>query len=298
MSITSVRVLVLVLSSFLPTAFAGELIQWTDEKGMINFSDSLENVPPKYRAQAKQEKFKDEKIPERSPANKDCVGTDKHILQRMLDTWGEKPKLASYEVPFQAYDGTAQRVIVSVTFNGFVTVPMAIDTGAPGLIISPQVAKTLGLPSNEDGKVLSAAGGIGGATLAVRTFIDKVQVGGATDTFIPATIAPSISRSFEGLIGMDFMSKYAVKLDSVKQVVVLEEIAPDPNSPGGHNERWWRSLFKEFHSLRDTWSSYASRPNVNPKKREFANGQVKEADKLLCKLERHADEYFVPQDWR
>lgn len=298
MSKVSMSLLAVVLLSFPSSAFAGDLVQWTDAKGLLHFSDSFDGVPAKYRGQAKLEKLKEEKVLERSHSRKDCAGSEGRILQSMLESWGEKPKLKSYEVPFVAYEGTVQRVIVSVTFNGFVTVPMAIDTGAPGLIISPQLAKTLGLQSNGDGKVLTAAGGIGGATAAIRTFIDKVQVGGATDSFIPATITASMSRSFEGLIGMDFMSKYSFKIDPVKQVVVLEELAPDPNSPGGRNERWWRSLFKEFHSLRDFWSRYASQRNLRPQQREFAGSQVKEADKLLCKLERHADEYFVSQDWR
>lgn len=63
----------------------------------------------------------------------------------MLESWGEKPKLNSYEVPFEAYEGSAQRVIVSITFNDSVTVPMLIDTGAPGLLILPKLAKQLGV---------------------------------------------------------------------------------------------------------------------------------------------------------
>ncbi|MCS6293573.1 MAG: aspartyl protease family protein [Nitrospira sp.] len=289
-------VLALVLSPC--SMFAGDLVQWTDEKGMIHFSDSLDNVPEKFRSQTKQEKFKEEKRPERTHAKVDCSGSEGRVLQSMLETWGKKPALAIHEVPFQAYEGTARRVIVPVTFNGFVTVPMAIDTGAPGLIISPKVAKTLGLATNEDGKVLSVTGGIGGRVFAVRTFIDKVQVGGATDSFIPATVAPSISTSFEGLIGMDFMSKYSFKIDPTKQVVVFEELAANSDWPGGHDERWWRSLFKEFHALRDDWDRATYQRNANRQFKEFAGRQVKEADKLLCKLERHANDHFVPQDWR
>lgn len=286
------------LSSF---ASAGNYVQWTDETGMVHYSDSLQNVPEKYRTQSKQEKFKEEKLPETSHAKVDCAapaGLQARILDRMNETWGEKRKLGVFEVPFQAYEGTAQRVIVSVTFNGFVTVPMAIDTGAPGLVISPKVAQTLGLARNEEGKVVSVAAGLGGRTLTVRTFIDKVQVGGATDNFIPATIAAMNSSSYEGLIGMDFMSKYSFKVDPVKQVVVFEEVVPDPASPGGRSERWWRSLFSEFNALRDFWTRTGGLRNLTTQQREFSSRQVKEADKLLCKLGRQADDYSVPQDWR
>ena len=216
----------------------------------------------------------------------------------MLEAWGEKPKLSSYEVPFEAYEGTAQRVIVSVTFNDSVTVPMVIDTGAPGLVISAPLAKKLGIFGRDDGMVLTITGGIGGQAPAIRTFVDKVQVGGATDTLIPATVVPAMSRSWEGLIGMDFMSKYSFNIDPVKQVVVFQELSPDPHAPGGRNERWWRGLFKEFHSLRAAWNNYASQGRLNSQTREFASRQVGEVDKLLSKLDRHASQNSVPQTWR
>jgi len=81
-------------------------------------------------------------------------------------------------------------------------------------------------------------------------------------------------------------------------VVVFEELSPDPNSPGGRNERWWRGLFKEFHSLRAAWKHYASQGGVTPQAREFASRQVGEVDKLLSKLDRHASQNSVPQTWR
>ena len=276
---------------------AEEFVQWTDETGTVHFSDSLENVPAKYRSRAKQEKYKEANVLRRSGASVSPPAPNNRILEKMLDSWGDK-KLSTYEVPFEAYEGNAQRVIVSVTFNDSVTVPMAIDTGAPGLIISPQVAKKLGLFGRDDGMVVTAAAGLGGTVPAVRTFLDKVQVGGAQDTFIPATITPSVSRSFEGLIGMVFMSKYTFKIDSEKQVVIFEEVRSDPNAPGGRSERWWRGQFKELQVLRAAWQKYASDPQKGPHQRDFGGRQVTEADKLLSKLERYASEYGVPQNWR
>ncbi|HEY6288370.1 MAG TPA: aspartyl protease family protein [Nitrospiraceae bacterium] len=293
MYITSLGFLVMVLLSFLSSTFAGDLVQWTDENGTLHFSDSMDTVPAKYRRQAKLEKFKEEKVPQRSRSEGPRADSDR----RIPGSQGEKPTLNSYEVPFEAYEGSAQRVIVSVTFNNSVTVPMIIDTGAPGLLISSTLAKKLGVYENDEGKVATKAGGIGGSVSAVRTFIDRVQVGGAKDSFIPATITPSMSPAWEGLIGMDFMSKYSFKIDSAKQVVVFEEIASNPNSPGGHNEKWWRGLFKEFHSLGAAWKNVSQRAR-SQQEYQFAIRQTIEADKLLNKLDRHASEHSVPQTWR
>lgn len=287
--------LVMMVSVACSSALAGELLRWVDDAGITHFARSLDSVPQKYRDQVKPEKFNAESIPKTPAAQR--LSPNAHIQDASMFNGG-KPILKTYEVPFEAYEGDAQRVIVSVTFNGSVTVPMAIDTGAPGLLISPKVAKKLGLFGNDEGMLLTAAGGIGGTVPAVRTFLDSVQVGAAKDTFIPATITESISDSFEGLIGMVFMSKYSFKIDSVKQVVIFEEVRPDPTAPGGRNERWWRSQFKELQALRDAWEQYASRPDVDAQEREFASSQVKEAEKLLSKLNRYASLNSVPQPWR
>lgn len=298
MSRMFLSILTVALCPFLPSTFAGDVVQWTDEKGQLHFSDSIDSVPAKHRGQAKLETFKEEKPSGRSRVDGGRFMSDGRMPQSMSEASGEKLTLHSHEVPFEAYEGEAQRVIVSVTFNDSVTVPMVIDTGAPGLVISGQLAKKLGIFGRDEGMVVTVTGGIGGQTPAIRTFIEKVQVGGAMDNFIPATVVPAMSPAWEGLIGMDFMSKYSFKVDPVKQVVVFEELPLDPNSPGGRNERWWRRLFKEFHSLRAAWKNYSSQGGVNPQTREFASRQVGEVDKLLSKLDRYASQNSVPQTWR
>ena len=286
-----VCVLVTSIFSISSSVLAGDLLQWVDDSGVTHFARSLESVPNQYRHRVKPEKPNAEAI-SKSAVNQRVSPTAGR--QEVTAAGGAKPILNTFSVPFEAYEGDAQRVIVQVTFNGSVTVPMAIDTGAPGLIISPKVAQKLGLFGNDGGMVLTAAGGIGGTVPAMRTFLDTVQVGGAKDTFIPATIMNSVSESFEGLIGMVFMSRYSFKIDSLKQVVVFEEVQPDPNAPGGRNERWWRSQFKELHALRDAWMKHS----LDGQPGEFADRQVKEAEKLLSKLERHASLNSVPQAWR
>jgi len=286
---------VFLISCCLSAVSAGDFVQWIDEQGAIHFADSLEAVPQKYRAQAKQDKFKEDNSLPRAASRK-----PQNPLQGMLDT-GQKGKLKTFEVPFEAYEGTALRVIVPVKFNDSVTAPMAIDTGAPGLLISPKLANKLGLLSGDEGKVLWASGGIGGSVPSTLTIIDKVQVGEAKDSFLPAMVTPSISGAFEGLLGMNFMSKYSFKIDSVKQVVIFEEIEPNPNWPGGRPERWWRDRFKEMNAVKAAWKRFVPheqqwQAQYGPA--NFASRQVMEVDKLIDKLDRYANQHSVPQSWR
>jgi hypothetical protein len=166
-------------------------------------------------------------------------------------------------------------MIVSVKFNDSVTARMLLDTGAPGLMIFPKLANQLGLLRSDEGRIVTQSGGIGGSVPAIRMIIDTVQVGEAIGVLIPATITRSVSPAFEGLIGMDFMSKYA----SVQQVAVFGELEPNPNSPGGRPECWWRDRFKELHALRAAWERLPPR-NIGRSSTQQDNVQISKCSRL------------------
>jgi hypothetical protein len=218
-------------------------------------------------------------------------------------------KQKGFEVPYKAYEGTARRVIIKVKFNDSVTAPLLLDTGAPGMMISYELADKLGLFHKDNARLITSVGGIGGNVPGIITIIDTVQIGKARDYFIPTTISSSLSDQFEGLIGMDFMSNYAVKIDMRKKVVVFEELPPRGNIPGGHDEEWWRINFRQFASLRSEWMKVKKKldtwidvnrnesSEVSELKR-FIELQCMEADKLFDKLNGYAIRNSVPMEWR
>jgi len=223
-------------------------------------------------------------------------------------------KQKGFEVPYKAYEGTARRVIIKVKFNDSVTAPMLLDTGAPGMMISYELADRLGLFHKDNARLRISVGGIGGTVPGIITVIDTVQIGKAIDYFIPTTISSSLSDQFEGLIGMDFMSNYTVKVDMRKEVVVFEELPPRGNMPGGHDEEWWRINFRQFASLRSEWvkvrkkldawlDKQTNTVNRNESSevaelRRFIELQRVEADKLFDKLNGYAIRNSVPMEWR
>lgn len=218
---------------------------------------------------------------------------------------GELQKLKRYEVPYKAFEGIARRIIIPVTFNGSVTAPMALDTGAPGMHISYRLAEKLDLFDKDNVRLATRAHGVGGSVPAIFTIIETVQVGGAMDHFVPVTISRSISGHFEGLIGMDFMANYSIKIDTRREMVVFEELPPMPNMPAGHNEAWWRINFRQFASMRAEWKKYKEyldKQTDNSQRlrelRELADRQYREADKLFYKLNGYASEHAVPMSWR
>ncbi|MFL5361452.1 MAG: aspartyl protease family protein [Myxococcales bacterium] len=92
----------------------------------------------------------------------------------------ERPRLRRFEIPYVSREGHAQRVIVPVTLNGRVTVPMALDTGSPGLIIWSALAEKLELLSRDEGALEVTAAGIGGKAPAILGIVDSVDIGGAS----------------------------------------------------------------------------------------------------------------------
>lgn len=204
-----------------------------------------------------------------------------------------------------SYDGGARRIIVPVTFNNRVTANMLLDTGAPGMHISYELAQKLGLLDDQESSLLVMIGGIGGSVPAVLTIMDSISVGEAEDHFIPTFISSRISDEFEGLIGMDFMANYEVRIDTKKRIVIFEELAQSSDLPAGHDERWWRSTFQQFKSLRLMWEEYrketfeqASYSDREKKIRAFVDMQYKKASELCDRLSVYASEHSVPLEWR
>lgn len=288
---------------------AGEFYTWRDERGEIHFSDSLSNVPPKYLDQIEGRRF-EERQPDEAGTAAEKTSRERPVNQAGPQAASGRKKAKRHEIPYTAREGTAKRVIVSAVLNGTVSAPLAIDTGAPGTVISASLANKLGLFDDDHGKVLIRARGIGGSAPAVRTVIDTVEVGGARNTFIPTTVTAKLSDAFEGLLGMDFVANFAVTIDSSRKTVVFEELPENPEHPGGHDQEWWTTLFREFSAYRTQWKDYGeqldkkirnsliSSPTKDKELKEFADAQFREADKLYDKLEQYAAQNSVPMHWR
>ena len=220
---------------------------------------------------------------------------------------------ARHEIAYDPYEGSTQRVIINVTLNGKVQARLAVDTGAPKTIISAALAERLGLVNQTSPGVRTRAAGIGGSTPAIRTIIETIGVGDIEQPFFPTTIVPEVSAAFEGLIGMDFLSLYVMRIDPARRLLILEDVVPTSIVYGQRNEQWWRSNYRELASLRRGWRSYAEQLNneiessnitagggIEDARRmlDFARKQALEADRLFDQLDRRAKLYVVPMNWR
>ncbi len=121
-------------------------------------------------------------------------------------------------IPFAAIDPLP---VVSVTIGGRQAY-FLIDTGAPDLIISPDLAQALGL------QVQSAGEGVfgGGQRAPVqRTVVPQVQIGGITIANAPAGILrqalPNPNFKIEGIVGTGLLMHFLPTLDYCQGRLVL-----------------------------------------------------------------------------
>ncbi len=300
---------VLVAALSLP-AFGGSMYQWTDQSGVIHFSDAPIHGQPTIEL--------DQRTPAGKPAqpssqDADPTGTGTTAMPPAGEENPASPDLKKYEIPYIAQEGRAQRIIVQVTFNGTTTVPIAIDTGSPDTVISFDLAGRLGLLKSEAGRLWVLAGGIGGEVPALYTIIDTIQLGEAQRSFLLTTVTAPLSDAFDGVVGMDFLSAYSTQVDPKKKLFVLQELPPETGLYGGHDESWWRAQFRVLGGLRKSWRMFRSRLDDAISRSKivagrgideaklastFAAQQSQEADKLFDKLNHYAIQLAVPMPWR
>jgi hypothetical protein len=278
-----------ILIGFQPLiCFGGDLYKWVDEEGVVHMTDSPSQIPEQYRGQANRRTLTGSK-PEYHYKTSSQSGTDlKHI-----------------EVPYKAFEGSSRRIIIPVVFNDSVTAYLALDTGSPGLLLSPGLASRLGLLDQPDESLRVMAGGVGGNVPAVLAVVENVRVGDASADFLPAIITQIPSDEFEGLVGMDFMANYKIGIDTQNNVLSLDELPPHPDRPGGHDQAWWRSNFQNFSNIREAWRNQLNnleKEDMSSSEKEsrakFARSQFEAANDLYQKLERYARDNAVPNQWK
>lgn len=186
------------LLAYAGAAFPADILRWTDEKGVVHFTDNLHNIPEKFRSGVTRIKAKESP---RSPEAAKPIVFDKA------------------SVPFQKR-GTV--VVVPATINEKATVRFVVDTGASYTMISQATAKELeiDLEKKHPSVPFQTANGTIQAPLVSLSSIDVggLQVKDLTAAVHDVFPDPSIS----GLLGLNFLSNFRMEIDTQNGVLHLE----------------------------------------------------------------------------
>jgi hypothetical protein len=128
------------------------------------------------------------------------------------------------EQPFTLASPARPLLVVPVQVNGKGPFPFALDTGASQTVITPALARTLGL-GTADGPDILGAGGAAGAGV---TILESLGVAGTVQRdrtviisgFIE-TIHQEIGAHLDGILVYDFLKSFLVSIDYTRQILRL-----------------------------------------------------------------------------
>ncbi len=186
------------LSIFLVTLFfpflssAAIIYKWIDPKGVIHFSDNLEDIPQPFR-------------------NNFIILPD------------NPEKNEGMMIPFEK---TAMGfILVNVVLNDLVKARLILDTGANFVVITEELSRKLGqdLSSREEAvKLHTNCGEVEGTFFVIRT----IELAGARKENVRAVITPignNALRGFDGLLGLSFLADFKVTVDYQNGRIILRK---------------------------------------------------------------------------
>ncbi|HSF59115.1 MAG TPA: TIGR02281 family clan AA aspartic protease [Candidatus Binatia bacterium] len=187
----------LLLSS--PPARAADYYRWVDSNGVVHFTDSLHNIPETQRGKAGR--IQSNEPPRSQPPPVPLAPTKASI-------------------PFEKQ---GQVVIVEATLNKKASAKFVVDTGASYTMISSAVAKELDIDTEQNRRTapFQTANGIIQAPLVS---LDSITVGGMEIRDLTAAVHDILADSrVAGLLGLNFLSKFRMDIDTQKGVLHLEK---------------------------------------------------------------------------
>ena len=184
-------------------------------------------------------------------------GGRRAMLERLQDHWPPAGPIAGRDGAI-AFVRAWPVPIVRVTLNGQ-QVLMAVDPGAPELLIDPGAAHRYAI-ENVPGERLVAW--CGSRAAAGNGFVQKLTLGGFTLTNVPAAVTPLHKYSLlvnpegadiAGVIGLSVLEQFGVTLDFRRQVLELRSERGTPATMSGGArvpfERWGDDMLVVYGSI-------------------------------------------------
>jgi len=207
MSRAGALVLVAALWLALPGSAGAQVYRWVDERGVPHYTEGIDSVPERFRANAVALPMRKE-----PPAPAPAAGAPA----------GGRPA-ATGEATIRFTPG--QRILVDARLNGSTSARLMLDTGADRTVVAPRVIAAAGISLTRG----TAAGTMKGATGEAQVQsvpVDSIEVGAArVDRLV--VISHDIDQSgVDGLLGRDFLDRFTVTIDNAQGVVTLTPKQP------------------------------------------------------------------------
>ncbi|PLX39912.1 MAG: hypothetical protein C0608_10785 [Deltaproteobacteria bacterium] len=172
-----VSAIIFFLAALISPHSYGGIYKWVDKRGVVHFTDEPMEIP-------RQETLSTAEV----------------------ELYGGRYGNAEDNIPLER---ASAGYLVDAIINDAVTVRLIVDTGATSTVISPERLIAAGLVvKTEPAVIVTTAGGKVNAGWAM---VSKLDVGGRPGHNLRVVAMDPIEGA-DGLLGMDFMSKYKVEI--------------------------------------------------------------------------------------
>ncbi len=180
-------------------SLTAEFYRWVDQNGVVHFTDNLHNIPQKHRDTATRIQRKEPPRAQQSPKTAAPTKASIPIFKR------------------------GEVVIVEVKVNQKASAKFVVDTGASYTMISVATAKELEIEIDQNRPTMPfhTANGVIRAPLIT---LESIEVGGLEVKDLTAAIHDALpDPTISGLLGLNFLSKFRIDIDTDKSILYLEK---------------------------------------------------------------------------
>ena len=155
------------------------------------------------------------------------VKTTGAVLKTTGDVAGAGVRLLSGSKTI-ALERVGSSYFVEAVINGKHKARLMIDTGSSSVLISPKLAREMGLKLSSGGYHGSTATLADGSSVAsFSTILEELKIGRASvDNVMANVIQTNSTQHFDGLLGMSFLRNFNFTIDTEKHLLILKDKAP------------------------------------------------------------------------
>lgn len=187
---------VLAALAMLAAPAAASLLQWTDDEGVIRYTNDIETIPPKFRPQARD------------------VGSPR-VREAPPEAAAPEPRAVdSTVIPFQA----GAPIVAVARLNG-VELSLMVDTGADRTVISPDAIARAGYGA-EAGRAVTIVG-VAGSAAAREISVPLMDLAGRQIGPLRIIVHDVAASGLDGLLGRDVLDYFTLTVDAAGGRAIL-----------------------------------------------------------------------------
>jgi aspartyl protease family protein len=179
-----------------PVGANAQLVRWTDDQGQVHYSEGLDSVPERYRANAR-------------PL---ALPTSPRATEPRQP--GAPPPGVT-KIPFKP----GAPIMVNAKINGGGPVTLMLDTGASITVVNPLALWRLGISTWFAPR--AEIRGATGTTSVDMVRVQSIEVGEARAGPLMIVAHDIEAKEVDGLLGRDFLDHFNVNIDTAAGVVTL-----------------------------------------------------------------------------